>query len=1558
MHPTPMANSSQSSFNGDDFSNNLFTDLGPLLALFGAEVTTQFLSQSLTWADGILFAIGPLGVITAMVGAIRVGGPYGLRSFIGHAREPRAEIERELMSSTSKEVCELWNGESLVRVTGEPKIAELLVVFDEDCKRPPKSQDWGIYLKEECEFVKVKGQDAQAAASSKVSSTDEKANGEPYSPDTSIKKNQSDEKRRDNLPYSKQPEPNSLTAPNISLNHPPSRNSAEVILFSAVAVVLQTVVLLLDAFITYRWKLLKEGEPVTRSAFPLVLAGTVGLTAGMFVCSAVVEKSAKVVWYNLQNSQPTKLLWLQKKSVVSDQNFESYAIFAAEGRRSIVSSTRQRYFQPDTEELDDAVLEDFTLQMFSINLVTTGGVLLSLVSYVVQFVGFRQMHWLATIFQLILSVMMTAIRSWVRRDLSRKPFNQKLPEGYELDWLATRDRLYEPSDTTDHTSKTAIPSSSLAKAMRSTQRVPHALSKFLHERVLWTRRRPRPWYGTDADRFEWFIVDSCISDMMSGTTDQDTTSPGASSADHKAVSAMIKGITQPNTAEAVLGVRQRLGHLIGWKSPVEEVASSLVYAIEAVMNHVSDEALFTLSVPTRTKFGWGIRVGEAKETVYLEVLNENGSWRAKASEIEAALSLWVYELSLAERALHQVAGGIHVKNIWRLGPKSSHLERDCAWWVFRGSRLQSGPQPRCFPGRPGWPEIIEIENQDATVLREFGWGTAVKYDPGNENDIESLSVLRDSDISVYRMCAWHLLAVFMCWVSEAISEVKGSTSFNLRGSQWDMLPGWLHDSVNLVNSSLQSLAEEVEASKLCNLEEAYMIIVPPLSMGGKLPKPTAVIDSALQVARSFEKQQNWKAAVEVYVDLLQTCRSFGTTGEILAKASAVSAEFFTLLARAEETYEIRADEDTIGEIKRFRNSIEIEIKRGDRILLRSLAALYRVQRDTREVQTLSIAPSSGPKKQSDARRIPQEPLQGQFWAWTELFHDVAHNDLEKLHQHLKEANDLSLNVEHRDILGWSALHYAAQQTTENPEDEGNCLRALLGRSLDPNCQNVLGQTPLHCAAKAEIKGSIDILVQYGASMDAKSVDGKTALHIAVRSRDKNLVSILCEKGADIEARDNFEQTPLHVAALAGSVDAVLLLLDWQAKPRVREGSGLTPLHAICGQRRTTRKVGEVVNRLLEAGAALDATDREGRSPLHFAARSGCIEALEALLPETRQPGRRANLLASDASGMIPFHVAAKYCTLHAAKKILISASPDIPLMIEARDRSGKTPLHHTVNGAPVKILDRLEFVKFLLERRVDVNARDEDGMTPLHCCQDREVVKVLLKNGALIHARDDLGRIPLHCTLDPEVIQELLEAHGKGKYRDMSGLEDSERMTPLHRATMSASVAAVKIHVQDGAPVNVRDQKGKTPLHLAIQGDDNRDVVLLLLENAAPEAEDEEGRTVLELAVELKKRDAVVDLLNWGVQVRPKALHIAARSGDVEIMKLLLKRNPTHMDQENDSGMTPLHLAVEYGNMAVADLLVERGADLSKKNMKGQTPVELIRTPQTRESYQKKWSVV
>ena len=114
------------------FRDRLLIDgfaLQRLLALFGERVTTQFMSQALGWADNIILAMGPLGIMTIIVSAIRVGGPVWLRAVIGRARENRAAAEGELMSSTSNEVCELWNGQKVVRVAGEAPIAEFICLL-------------------------------------------------------------------------------------------------------------------------------------------------------------------------------------------------------------------------------------------------------------------------------------------------------------------------------------------------------------------------------------------------------------------------------------------------------------------------------------------------------------------------------------------------------------------------------------------------------------------------------------------------------------------------------------------------------------------------------------------------------------------------------------------------------------------------------------------------------------------------------------------------------------------------------------------------------------------------------------------------------------------------------------------------------------------------------------------------------------------------------------------------------------------------------------------------------------------------------------------------------------------------------------------------------------------------------------------------------------------------------------------------------------------------------------------------------------------------------------
>ena len=72
-------------FLDDGFANNLFSDLAPLLTLFGEQVTKQFLSMSLGWEDNVLLAMGPLGILTIIVSAIRVGGVRRLKALVGRS---------------------------------------------------------------------------------------------------------------------------------------------------------------------------------------------------------------------------------------------------------------------------------------------------------------------------------------------------------------------------------------------------------------------------------------------------------------------------------------------------------------------------------------------------------------------------------------------------------------------------------------------------------------------------------------------------------------------------------------------------------------------------------------------------------------------------------------------------------------------------------------------------------------------------------------------------------------------------------------------------------------------------------------------------------------------------------------------------------------------------------------------------------------------------------------------------------------------------------------------------------------------------------------------------------------------------------------------------------------------------------------------------------------------------------------------------------------------------------------------------------------------------------
>ena len=108
----------------------------------------------------------------------------------------------------------------------------------------------------------------------------------------------------------------------------------------------------------------------------------------------------------------------------------------------------------------------------------------------------------------------------------------------------------------------------------------------------------------------------------------------------------------------------------------------------------------------------------------------------------------------------------------------------------------------------------------------------------------------------------------------------------------------------------------------------------------------------------------------------------------------------------------------------------------------------------------------------------------------------------------------------------------------------------------------------------------------------------------------------------------------------------------------------------------------------------------------------------------------------DTLGRIPLHLAATYGADRSVIALLLERRADI----EARDNYGDTPLHTAIAS------DRLDVLVVLLENGADIEARDDFGDTPLHNAaraSKPDVVAVLLDFGADIEARDELDNTPL-----------------------------------------------------------------------------------------------------------------------------------------------------------------------------------------------------------------------
>lgn len=281
----------------DDFTNNLATDLTPLISLFGEKASTQFLSESTTILDNFLFAMAPLGILTGVVSAIRVCGGPSLRAFIGRAQEGGGVAEAELCSSTSRDVCELYHNGAIIRAFGRPKILE--VVFD---------PDYRIDL--DLDHKTIVDSDHKTALSPDHKTqynSDEKSTFGMFSSQEYFQKHykkdwdeylgqttRGDEEEANNAQPIETTKDTFAPNPNLSLNIGITKRSKYVHWGAAVTGFLaQVSVLLFGAVVQYRLHWMKDENPIEPWAFPFTLGGTICVCGGMFFCAFLVNDSTK-----------------------------------------------------------------------------------------------------------------------------------------------------------------------------------------------------------------------------------------------------------------------------------------------------------------------------------------------------------------------------------------------------------------------------------------------------------------------------------------------------------------------------------------------------------------------------------------------------------------------------------------------------------------------------------------------------------------------------------------------------------------------------------------------------------------------------------------------------------------------------------------------------------------------------------------------------------------------------------------------------------------------------------------------------------------------------------------------------------------------------------------------------------------------------------------------------------------------------------------------------------------------------------------------------------------
>ncbi|CAG8654630.1 17763_t:CDS:2, partial [Gigaspora rosea] len=278
-----------------------------------------------------------------------------------------------------------------------------------------------------------------------------------------------------------------------------------------------------------------------------------------------------------------------------------------------------------------------------------------------------------------------------------------------------------------------------------------------------------------------------------------------------------------------------------------------------------------------------------------------------------------------------------------------------------------------------------------------------------------------------------------------------------------------------------------------------------------------------------------------------------------------------------------------------------------------------------------------------------------------------------------------------------------------------------------NCKNQNGKTALHWAAKNGYTIIIEALLKNKARVDESdnnanvnhiNKNGEIALHKAAYHGYQEIVQILLEKNANIKAVSDNGWTTLHFAAAAGHVEVIKILLECNGNLNTASEYSKTALYCAAENKHT-----ETVKYLLEVEARNDQDFNEQYFyPIYFAAKKKYENVVKLLSEKTYHiklhytAGKEdieivkfllnieTKYFIIDKNGRTPLHWAAFEGYEEMVKNLVEKGTN----LVEFMDNYKETALYQAVwNG-------RMNIVKFLYDQGAKINHKNINDWNPLH----------------------------------------------------------------------------------------------------------------------------------------------------------------------------------------------------------------------------------------------------